>query len=60
MKFTIEINNQNHLDGITMARMTYNSVLLDDSIDRINTDSEYVQFVMSKAAESYANQYKVE
>jgi len=60
MIFTIEINEQSHLEGITKAREAYNASLADDSADRLNADSEYVQFVMGKAAESYANQYEVE
>jgi len=60
MIFSIEITEQSHLDGITKAREAYNAALADDSDDKINTDAEYVQFVMGKAAESYANQYQFE
>jgi hypothetical protein len=60
MIFTIEITEQSHLDGITKAREAYNASFAEDSSERINTDSEYVQFVMGKAAESYSKQYQVE
>ena len=60
MTFTIEINEQSHLDGITKAREAYNASLPDDSADRLDTDAEYVQFVMASAAESYSKQYPVE
>jgi hypothetical protein len=60
MTFSIEINEQSHLDGITKARDAYNASLANDSTDRINTDEEYVQFVMASAAESYSKQYPVE
>ena len=57
MTFTIQINEQSHLDGIAKAREAYNASLADDSVDRLNTDEEYVQFVMASAAESYSKQY---
>ena len=67
--FTIEITNDSHLAGITAARLQHNSVLQPTVMDAegteipnpelIDTDAEYVQFVMSRAAESYANQYGV-
>ena len=67
--FTIEITNDSHLAGITAARLQHNSVLQptvtdtegteSPNPDLIDTDAEYVQFVMSRAAESYANQYGV-
>lgn len=67
--FTIEITNESHLEGITAARLQHNSVLQPTVTDAegvetanpelIDTDDDYVQFVMSKAAESYANQYGV-
>ena len=60
MTFTIEINEQSHLDGITKAREAYNASLPDDSPDRLDTNWEYVQFVMASAAESYSKQYPVE
>lgn len=65
--FTVEITNASHLAGITAARLQHNSVLQPTVTDAegveianpelIDTDAEYVQFVMSRAAESYANQY---
>ncbi|NBW18118.1 MAG: hypothetical protein EBR82_60105 [Caulobacteraceae bacterium] len=60
MTFTIEINEQIHLDGITKAREAYNASLPYDSSDRLDTNGEYVQFVMASAAESYSKQYPVE
>jgi hypothetical protein len=60
MTFTIEINEQSHLDGITKARQAHNASLADDSADYINTNEEYVQFVMESASESYSKQYPIE
>ena len=67
--FTIEITNESHLAGITAARSSYNAVLPATITDAegndipnpelLDTDAEYVQFVMSRAAESYAKQYGV-
>ena len=57
MTFTIEITDPSHLSGITSAREARNASLPDDSVDRLNTDEEYVQFVMASAAESYSKQY---
>lgn len=69
MHFTIEITDTAHLAGITAARAARNSnlgTLFDDNgnalpveqhPDYLATDAAYVQFVMSKAAESYARQY---
>lgn len=67
--FTIEIENPSHLAGITAARISYNQSLPETVInadgeeipnpDLIETDADYVQFVMSKAAESYTKQYGV-
>jgi hypothetical protein len=57
MTFTIEIIDQSHLAGITAAREARNNLLPEDSTDRLNTDAEYVQFVMASAAESYSKQY---
>ena len=59
MTFTIEITDPSHLAGITSAREARNNLLLEDSSDRLNTDAEYVQFVMASAAESYSKQYSV-
>ena len=67
--FTITITDESHLAGITAAREVYNNslpatILNEEGIEIDNpalleTDNEYVQFVMSKAAESYAKQYGV-
>jgi len=57
MTFTIEITDPAHLAGITAAREARNASLSEDSSDRLNTDEEYVQFVMASAAESYSNQH---
>jgi hypothetical protein len=57
MTFTIEITDPSHLAGITSAREARNNLLPEDSTDRLNTDAEYVQFVMASAAESYSKQY---
>ena len=59
MTFTIEITDPSHLSGITAAREARNASLPEDSADRLATDSEYVQFVMASAAESYSKQYSV-
>ena len=65
--FTITITEPAHLAGITSAREAYNAALPGafDSAGQpilpapgtLATDAAYVQFVMAKAAESYANQY---
>jgi hypothetical protein len=65
--FTIEITDASKLAGITAARNKYNeslpATITDengdeiDNPDIIETDADYVSFVMDKAAESYANQY---
>ena len=65
--FTIEITGSSKLAGITAARNKYNenlpATILDEEQNEIpnpailETDEDYVQFVMDKAAESYANQY---
>lgn len=65
--FTITIDDESHLAGIASARATYNASLQTTITDAegnespnpelLNTDEEYVQFVMSRAAESYAKQY---
>lgn len=67
--FTVEITNTSHLAGITAARSAYNAALPATITDAegndipnpelLDTDAEYVQFVMSKAAESYASHYGV-
>ena len=65
--FTIEITGTSKLAGITAARNKYNenlpATILDEEQNEIpnpailETDEDYVQFVMDKASESYANQY---
>jgi hypothetical protein len=65
--FTIEITGTSKLAGITAARNKYNENLPATIIDEeqseipnpaiLETDEDYVQFVMDKASESYANQY---
>ena len=64
MDFTVTIVDASHLAGITAAREAYNNSLpLESGQDVVDhpdykaTDEDYVQFVMAKAAESYANQY---
>ena len=69
--FTITITDEKKLAGITAARNTYNATLpteIDDPSNQgtmipnpaiLNSDNDYVQFVMDMAAQSYANQYKV-
>ncbi len=65
--FTIEIIGTSKLAGITAARNKYNenlpATILDEEQNEIpnpailETDEDYVQFVMDKASESYAVQY---
>lgn len=66
--FTITIEDESHLAGISAAREAYNAALPQTIVvdeeevanpELLETDAEYVQFVMSKAAESYAKQYGV-
>lgn len=52
--FTIAISTQPQLDGISAARAAYNN---DNPGSPIATDQDYVQFVMDRAATSYAQQY---
>ncbi len=58
-KFTVEITDKAQLAGITAAREAYNASLPEgeDSPEPLADDAEYVQFVMGRAAESYALQY---
>ena len=65
MDFTITIENESHLAGITAARAVYNNCLsvqegelVENHPDYKATDEAYVQFVMLKAAESYSVQYR--
>jgi|694.fasta_scaffold00051_158 hypothetical protein len=65
--FTVTIEDESHLDGITAAREAYNTsvgaTVTNEQGEQVPnpallaTDEEYVQFVMSKAAESYSKQY---
>ncbi|SDV49169.1 hypothetical protein [Chitinasiproducens palmae] len=57
--FTIQIDDAGELAGITAAREARNAAIDsgDDFGDKFDTDAEYVQFVMQRAAESYARQY---
>lgn len=65
--FNIVITEETHLSGITAARIAYNSSLPEKTLNEvgeevpnpnlIDTDNDYLQFVMSRAAESYAKQY---
>ena len=62
--FTVTITDASELAGITAARTAYNNglsvaegELVEDHPDYIATDEAYAQFVMGKAAESYAKQH---
>lgn len=65
--FTVTITEAAHLAGITAARGAYNATLAPAYDEQgaeiipnpglLDTDEEYVQFVMSRAAESYSHQY---
>lgn len=55
-EFTVEITDPASLKGITAAREAYNAALPGDAAP-LADDAAYVQFVMEKAAESYARQY---
>jgi hypothetical protein len=65
--FNIVITEETQLSGITAARLAYNAALPEKTINDngeeipnpnlIDTDNDYLQFVMSRAAESYAKQY---
>jgi len=61
--FPVTITDASALAGITAARNAYNVSLGDTDQERqahedyIATDADYVQFVMSRAADSYAAQY---
>ena len=66
-KFTVEITDPDHLAGITAARNAKNEGIAAtvsdetgaeiDNPEYIKTDKDYVQFVMSSAAESYYQQH---
>jgi hypothetical protein len=58
--FTITISDQTLLDGITAARGVRNEEIITMTPEgetpvTLATDNDYVQFVMEKAAQSYAN-----
>ncbi len=65
--FNIIIEDTKHLAGISAARAAYNqsiplTIINDDNEeienpDIIQTDADYVQFVMTRAADSYSKQY---
>ena len=55
--YTVTIIGQRKIDGITAAREAYNANIPIDNPGPFSTNGEYVQFVMDRAAESYANQY---
>lgn len=67
MTFTIEVTDPSHLAGITAAREAYNAtlpehrgedgVVVDPNPNLLATDQDYIQFVLGRAAESYAKQY---
>lgn len=57
MTFTIEITDSSHLAGITAAREAFNASQPKGSEILLSTDADYVQFVMTSAAESYSKQY---
>jgi len=54
--YSITIADPAHVAGIAAARAEYNARRSQDTPE-ITTNAEYVQFVMSRAAESYAKQY---
>lgn len=54
--FTVTITDPAHIAGITAAREAYNAQCAQDD-PAITTNDDYVQFVMTRAAESYAKQY---
>lgn len=62
-QFTVTITGASALAGITAARNAYNATLGETDEQRqahddyIATDAAYVQFVMSRAADSYATQH---
>jgi hypothetical protein len=54
--FTVTITDPAHIAGITAAREAYNDQRSQGD-PAIATNADYVQFVMARAAESYAKQY---
>lgn len=55
VKFTVVLTDPKQLAGMTAARMRYNASLPKDVMP-FHSDSEYVQFMVQKAAERYAQQ----
>lgn len=55
MKFEVNIDDTNHLAGITKAREVHNEG--KPEAQQIPTDEAYVQFVVASAAASYARVY---
>jgi len=59
--YAVTITDPTHVAGITAAREAYNAALPEPAEGEtkpvIETNEEYVQFVMGRAAESYAAQY---
>lgn len=56
--FTVMIIDPVHVAGIAAARVAYDAQRTQDD-PVVSTNEEYVQFVMARAAESYAKQYGV-
>jgi hypothetical protein len=56
--YSVTIADPAHVAGITAARETYNAALDEGGVP-LATNADYVQFVMARAAESYAKQYGV-
>lgn len=59
MDFTVTITDQKLLDGVSAAAKAYNDAnkSVPDCVPL--SDAQYVQFVMEKAAESYARAYGI-
>lgn len=62
-EFTVTITELSHIAGITAAREAFNESLGRTEQERVShadfipTDQDYVQFVMSRASESYSKLY---
>lgn len=58
--YSVTIDTDRKVNGIAAAREQYNSDNeWDVSFTPLTTNDQYVQFVMDRASESYANQYGV-
>lgn len=55
VKFTVVLTDAKQLAGMTAARLRYNASLPKDVMP-FYSDAEYVQFMVQKAAERYAQQ----